>query len=91
MKGMDRVARYVFIGFLVFGAGRSIYAGPMAPIIGADYEKESPESEAQKKLERLKKEIQKNARKTADLELEEKQQEAILKDIQGKLHQQKNG
>ena len=87
MRVINRVAFYFFIGFLVFGIGKLVYAGPMEPIIGDDFQKESPESEARKKLERLQKDIQKNIEKTERLKLEERQQEAILKDIQSKPHQ----
>lgn len=87
MKGMDRVAFYVFVSLLVFGIGAPVSAGPMMPIVDENEEKKLSNSEAKEELQQLQEETQKNIEKEEQIRREEKQQESALKDISHKLQE----
>ena len=87
MKGMNCIACYVFIGFLVLGISTPLLAGPMRPIIEVNEEKRISNSDAKEELRELQEQIQKNIERTEQIRLEEKRQEAMLKDTKDKLQQ----
>ena len=87
MKEMNRIAFYVVISFLALGMCAPVWAGPMRPIVEENEEKRISNSEAKEELQQLQKEVQKNIEKTEQIRLEEKRQEAMLKDTKDKLHQ----
>ena len=87
MKRIDCIACYVFIGFLTFGISAPVLAGPMRPNVEVNDEKRISTSDAKEELRELQEQIQKNIEKTEQIRLEEKRQEAMLKDTKDKLHQ----
>ena len=87
MKEMDRIAFYVVVSFLVLGISAPVLAGPMRPITEENEEKRISTGEAKEELQQLQKEVQKNIEKTEQIRLEEKRQEAMLKDTKDKLRQ----
>ena len=60
MKKTVRIICYAFIGFLSFGTGKLVYAGPVYPIIADDNEKQPSSSGPKEKLKQLEEEVQKN-------------------------------
>ena len=87
MKRIGYIAFYVFISFLAFGISTPVLAGPMRPIVEENEEKRISNSEAKEELQQLQKEVQKNIEKTEQIRLEEKRQEAMLKDTKDKLQE----
>ena len=87
MKEMNRIAFYVVISFLALGMCAPVWAGPMRPIVEENEEKRISTGEAKEELQQLQTAVQKNIEKTERIRLEEKRQEAMLKDTKEKLQE----
>ena len=87
MKRLICIQFLVFISFLVLGISSPALAGPMRPVVEKNEEKQISNSEAKETLQQLQEEVQKNIEKAEQIQLEEKRQEAVLKDIKNKLQQ----
>ena len=85
MKMTSRITFYILICFLALGISKAAYAGPVYPVLEDENEKKLSNAELKEELRQLQLEVQNNIDKTNQLRGEEKQQQAILKDIKNKI------